>query len=159
MFQVNPDVPHLHFSVPKEHNAKEFLNDGYAHDPCNVYPVLDPNGGCIESNFGTNMTSCNGDFIYSQDLYSETLSTRFVYRMIHMTVEQLLLNFICSAGAWAITVVAQFITGTSYFSVNKCFSMTTSATCGSTFLELSTGIGSTLCVTMNTSKNSSGPLP
>ena len=78
-FQVQRDF--LKFSMPDKHNAKEFLNDGYAHDPCNVFPVLDPSGGCVAENFGNETASCEdhgGDFIYSQDLYEETLSTRFV---------------------------------------------------------------------------------
>ena len=65
--------------MPDKHNAKEFLNDGYAHDPCNVYPVLDASAGCVASNFGPNKTSCDGDFIYAKDLYPETLSTRFAF--------------------------------------------------------------------------------
>lgn len=64
--------------MPDKHNAKEFLNDGYAHDPCNIYPVLDASAGCVATNFGPNKTSCDGDFIYAKDLYPETLSTRFV---------------------------------------------------------------------------------
>ena len=37
--------------MPSKHNAKEFLNDGYAHDPCNVHAVVDPQGGCYANNF------------------------------------------------------------------------------------------------------------
>ena len=81
MLQVNSDF--LTFAVPEKHDAKEFLNDGYAHDPCNVYPILDAGAGCVASNFGPNKTSCEGDFIYAKDLYPETLSTRFVYN--HLT--------------------------------------------------------------------------
>ena len=77
MFQIKSSF--LTFAVPDKHNAKEFLNDGYAHDPCNVYPVLDESGGCVASNFGQDKTPCNGSFIYSKDIYPETLSTRFVY--------------------------------------------------------------------------------
>ena len=76
ILQVNASF--LTFAVPDKHNAKEFLNDGYAHDPCNVYTVWDEDGGCVANNFGEDMTKCNGDFIYSKDIYPETLSTRFV---------------------------------------------------------------------------------
>ena len=76
ILQVNATF--LTFAVPDKHNAKEFLNDGYAHDPCNVYTVWDEDGGCVANNFGEDMTKCNGDFVYSKDIYPETLSTRFV---------------------------------------------------------------------------------
>ena len=60
--------------------TKEFLNDGYAHDPCHVHGVIDPGGGCSVDNFDPNSTLSCGDagFVYSQDFYPETLSTRFL---------------------------------------------------------------------------------
>ena len=67
----------LEFAVPDKHNAKEFLNDGYAHDPCNVFPVLDSSAGCVASNFGPNLTACDSGFVYDKSVYPETLSTRF----------------------------------------------------------------------------------
>jgi len=88
---VNSDF--LNFAVPDKHNAKEFLNDGYAHDPCNVYPILDASAGCVASNFGPNKTSCDGDFIYSTDLYPETLSTRFNLVCEDQTKQRLLGTF------------------------------------------------------------------
>ena len=30
----------IEFAVPGKHNVREFLNDGYNHDPCSAYSVL-----------------------------------------------------------------------------------------------------------------------
>ena len=64
--------------LTRQFAIKEFLNDGYAHDPCNVHGVIDPEGGCTAGNFDPNSTeSCDAGFVYDQDFYPETLSTRF----------------------------------------------------------------------------------
>ena len=34
------DANFTEFALPRKHNVKEFLNDGYNHDPCGVYSVL-----------------------------------------------------------------------------------------------------------------------
>ena len=38
---VNADF--IKFALPGKHNVREFLNDGYDHDPCSSYSVLGKN--------------------------------------------------------------------------------------------------------------------
>ena len=42
-----------------------------------IFPPTDPDGECVASNFGKNVSACSSGFIYAKDVYEETLSTRF----------------------------------------------------------------------------------
>ena len=43
--------PWIAFAIPEEHDAKEFLTDGYPFDPCNRFPLKNRNGTCQVVNF------------------------------------------------------------------------------------------------------------
>ncbi len=67
------------FALPaREHGAREILKSGSKFDPCRAYSPIDPEGGCVPSNFDVSNASATCEFghVYDRHPYTETVATQ-----------------------------------------------------------------------------------